>query len=169
MRAPIPLSRRKVDWVLLGFFFVNLTFISYVVSLEQVVITDPANFAYPFWPPRPLVDLIHWWERTYDPLLWARPPWYRATIWLDVLVFGPFYTLALFAFAKGREWIRQPAFLWAGLMTANVTIILFEELLGPHASPAPWVVVMANGPWLLFPFAVTARLWKPHPFTVEGP
>jgi hypothetical protein len=168
MRMPIPLKRRPLDVVLLGFFVTNLLFVSYVISLEQIVIANPAAFAPPIWPPRAALRLIHWWESTFDPLLWARPVWYRATIWIDVLLFGPFYAAAIYAFARGREWIRTPCFVWAGLMLANVTIILSEELAGPHASPHPLVVVGANASWLLFPLLVTWRMARqPHPFSEQ--
>jgi hypothetical protein len=168
MRVPIPLSRRPLDVALLGFFVVNLLFVSYVISLEQIVIANPAAFTPPLWPPGAAVRLIHWWEKTYDPLLWARPVWYRATIWIDVLVFGPFYAAAIYCFARGREWIRTPSFVWAGLMMANVTIILSEELAGPYASPHPLVAVGANASWLLMPIVVTWRMARTaHPFTEE--
>ena len=169
MRRSIPLSRRPLDWALLAFFAVNLAFTTYVVSLEQVVIADPASFTPPLWPPAPLVGLVHWWERTYDPLLWARPAWYRATIWLDVLAFGPFYLAALWAFWRGRDWIRIPAVVWGAVLFTNVFIILFDELLGAHPTPAPLVVVGANLPWLLMPFLVGWRVLRsPHPFTEEA-
>ena len=168
MRRPIPLSRRKSDAAFLAFFLVNLVFTTYVVSLEQVVITDPASFTQPLWPPAPLLALVHWWERSFDPLLWARPAWYRATIWLDVLAFGPFYVAALYAFWRGRDWIRIPAVIWGSVLFTNVFIILFDELLGVHATPAPLVVVGANLPWLLMPFVVGWRVLRsPHPFTEE--
>jgi hypothetical protein len=168
-RRPIPLARRRLDWALLAFFAVNLVFTTYVVSLEQVVIADPAAFTPPLWPPPPLVALVHWWERSFDPLLWARPAWYRATIWLDVLVFGPFYVAAIVAFVRGRDWIRIPAVVWGSILFTNVFIILFDELLGAHATPAPLVVVGANLPWLLMPFVVGWRVLRsPHPFTEEA-
>ena len=96
-RRVIPLRRRPWDAALVAFFVVNLFFTTYVVSLEQVVIDDIARFTQPIWPPGRLLALVHWWERSFDPLLIARPAWYRATIWLDVLVFGPFYAFAIFA------------------------------------------------------------------------
>jgi hypothetical protein len=168
MRRRIPLRRRAIDIALLGFFVFNLLFVSYVISLEQIVISAPASASAPLWPPRGAVALIHWWEKTYDPLLWARPAWYRATIWIDVLLFGPFYAAAIVAFARGHEWIRIPSFLWSGLMFANVTIILFDELLGEHASPHPWVVVAANASWLIVPIVMVWRMARsPHPFTEE--
>ena len=51
-------------------------------------------------------------------------------IWIDSLFFGPFYAVALYAYAKGRDFIRLPSIIWASVMMTNVTIILAEELWG---------------------------------------
>jgi hypothetical protein len=168
MRQPIPLARRPLDIAWLAFFVVNLTFITYIVDVEQLVIADPAHFDYPLWPPHALVDLVHWWGRTYDPVLLARPPWWKATIWIDSLFFGPFYAVAIYAFARGRDWIRLPSIIWASVMMTNVIIILSEELWGPHATPARGMVLAANAPWLLIPVFVIARMWREHPFSAEA-
>jgi len=162
-----PLSKRPVDWAFLAFWLINFGFITYMVDLEQIVIADPAHFAYPVWPPAFAIDAIHWWARSFDPVVWHRAPWYRATIWIDALAFGPFYLFAIYAFVKGRSWIRLPSMVWAGMMIANVTIILFEELAGPTPTPAPGIVVGANAPWLLFPFAVIWRLRTEQPFAAR--
>jgi hypothetical protein len=169
MREPIPLSERKVDWIFLGFFLINFTFITYIVDIEQLFIADTTNFEYPIWPPPPLVDLVHWWGNNFDPVLMARPAWWRATIWIDSLLFGPFYAAALYAFWKGKDWIRVPCFLWAGLMFANVTIICFEEMIGTYPTPARGIVLAANASWWLFPIFLTWRMWAAgeHPFTRE--
>ncbi len=169
MRRPIPLRERPLDWLLLGFFAINLVFITYIVDLEQLVIADRAHFTYPLWPPARLVDLVHWWGDNFDPLQNARPPFWRATIWLDVLLFGPFYVLAIRAIARGQEWIRVPAIFWSGVMFANVTILMFEELVGPCRSPAPFTVAMANLPWWLLPLVVTWRFARSnHPFSTDS-
>ena len=101
---------------------------------------------------------MHWWGRNFDPALMARPPWWRATIWIDVLLFGPFYALAIFAYARGRAWIRVPSIVWGSVMMTNVTVILFEEMLGPYATPAPARVLLANAPWFLLGLAVVLRM-----------
>jgi hypothetical protein len=163
MLEAIPFRDRKIDWFFVGFFAINFAFITYVVDLEQLVIADPNRFEYPLWPPAPLVDLVHWWGRSFDPPQWNRPVWWRATIWIDVLLFGPFYAAAIYAFVRGREWIRKLCFLWAPVMMTNVTIIMFEELIGPHRTPAPGIVTMANFPWFVIPTLVIARVWKDAP------
>ncbi|HUZ36423.1 MAG TPA: hypothetical protein VMV17_08840 [Streptosporangiaceae bacterium] len=46
-RRPVPLRRRRVDWVLLAFFAVNLCFITYFVDIEQLTVASAAHFHYP--------------------------------------------------------------------------------------------------------------------------
>jgi hypothetical protein len=159
--------------VFVVFFVVNLGFITYIVDLETLTVSDPNDFDYPIWPPPPLVDLVHWWGRNFDPLLMARPAFWRMTIWIDVLAFGPFYVAAIYAFVKGRNWIRPWAFVWAGTMMANVAIILLEEHSGIYATDRFGIVLMANLPWFLLPIALIARMlpWErpfDAPSTVDG-
>ena len=165
-RIPIPLRKRPIDIAFIIFFAVNFVFITYMVDLEQLVIADPNNFKYPLWPPKWMIDTIHWYGSNFDPVQMARPVWWRATIWIDALFFGPFYLVAIYAFWKGKDWIRFGSIIWASVMLTNVTIILFEETIGPFASPALMRVYFANLAWLVFPVLVLYRMWKSiHPFT----
>lgn len=150
--------RSLLDVLLIVFFAVNATVVTYMIDLEQLVIADPRDFDYPLWPPAPVVDLVHWWGETYDPLLLARPPFWRMTIWIDVLYFGPFYFVALYAFLRRRDWIRVPALVWSGMMLANVLIILMEEAYGQHATDHLGMVLAANASWLLVPLLVIWRM-----------
>ena len=106
-RQIIPLSKRPGDIAILAFFLINILFITYIVDLEQLVIADPVHFTYPFWPPPIAVDAIHWWGRTFDPVLLARPAWWKVTIWIDALFLGPFYFVAIYAYIKGKELISH--------------------------------------------------------------
>ena len=45
---------------------------AFVPEGEPLVIADPNHFTYPLWPPAAMVDLVHWWGRTFDPALMAR-------------------------------------------------------------------------------------------------
>jgi hypothetical protein len=163
---PIPLSRRPGDIALVAFFSINVLGITYMQGFEQLVIADPNHFEYPVWPPRFMVDAVHWWGRTYDPLLMARPMWWRVIIAIDATFFGPFYVCAVYAFTKGREWIRIPSIIWASVMLTMVAVILGEELFGEYATPEPAIVLSANALWALFPIFVLYRMIpRPHPFT----
>lgn len=165
-RTIIPLSERRRDIAILVFFGINILFITPLVDLEQLVIADPSNFEYPPWPPAVFVDLVHWWGRNFDPVLLARPAWWKMTIWIDQLFFGPFYLFAIYAFIKGRDWIRLPSVVYASVLITVVTIILGEECMGSHRTPELGVVLLANAPWLLFPLFILHRMWPgEHPFT----
>jgi hypothetical protein len=160
----IPFSQRRVDWIFVGFFLINLFFITYIVDIEQLIIPDPSHFQQPVWPPASMVKLIHAYGDSFDPLLMARPQWWKMTIWIDVLFYGPFYIAAIYAFLKGKDWIRIPAIFYSGMMFAGVFIILGEEKVGPHATAHFPFVLALNLPWLLMPIFLTVRLRKEHPF-----
>ena len=151
------LIRRPIDLALVVFFLVNLLVITYQVDLEQIVIADPNHFTYPVWPPPFSVDAVHWWGRTFDPVLLARPVWWKVTIWVDVLIYGPFYAAAIYALVRNRPWIRIPMVLWAGLMLMGVAVIMGEEMFGPYRTPQPVVVWLANAPWIVFPLLAAWR------------
>ncbi len=163
----IPFSRRKLDWIFVGFFLINFFFITYIVDIEQLVIPDPGNFQQPIWPPASMVKLVHWYGSSFDPLLMARPQWWKMTIWIDALLYGPFYAFAVYAFIRGRDWIRIPTIFYSGMMLAGVTIILGEEFAGPHATPHLPLVVGLNLPWLLTPIFLTLRMLRDHPFAMD--
>lgn len=168
MSKVLPLSKRPLDFAIVIFYCINLLFITYIVDIEQLVIADTSNFQYPVWPPKSLVDLVHWYGRNFDPVLMARPAWWRATIWIDALFFGPYYAFAIYAFVKGKNWIRFASIMWASVMITNVTIILFEEVLGQHATPELGRVLLANASWLIFPVLVLWRMWSStEPFTAK--
>ncbi len=158
-RQVIPLSKRPGDIAILAFFLVNILFIT----------ADPAHFTYPIWPPPAAVDIIHWWGRTFDPVLLARPAWWKVTIWIDAFFFGPFYIVAIYAYIKGKEWIRIPSIIYASTLLTVVLVILGEEIGGTHATSHLPIVLLANLPWLLFPIYIIYRMWRyPAPFTLPA-
>ena len=163
----IPLRKRYLDIAILGYFLVNILFITYIVDIEQLIIPNPYHFTYPIWPLPFMVNIIHWYGRTFDPLLMARPVWWKMTILNDAVFFGPFYIFAIYAFIKGKNWIRNPSLIYSSVLLTNVLIILSEEIYGPYASPQLAVVIGVNLPWLVFPALLIIRMWKSDcPFTL---
>lgn len=157
----LPLSARKRDLAILGFYWVNLLFITYIVDVEQLTIPDlHGAWSYPIWPPKPMVDVIHWYGNNFDPVLIARPVWWKMTIWIDSLFFGPYYAFAIYAFTKGKSWIRIPSIIQSSLLIAVVIIILGEETAGEHATPHLAFVYALNAPWLFLPMFVIHRMYK---------
>lgn len=166
MTETTPISQRRIDIIIVAFFFINLLCVSYLIDIEQLVIANPAHFTYPIWPPRPVIDAIHWWGNNFDPLLMARPVFFKVTIWLDNLLYGPFYVFAIYAFIKGKEWICLPAIIYAVSMISGVIMILSEEAFGQYHTSHLAVVIAANATWIIFPLIILFRLGlNEHPFT----
>jgi hypothetical protein len=77
---------------------------------------------------------------------------------------------AIYAFTKGREWIRIPSIIWASVMLTMVAVILGEEMFGEHATPELAIVLFANAFWGMFPLFILYRMiTRPHPFTTAAP
>ncbi len=175
MREVIPLRKRRADILILYFFWVNILFITYLFDAEQLIVPDTSlagtdAYVYPPWPPRVVVDAAYWWGNNFDELLMARPMFWRMTIWIDLLFFGPFYIAAIYAYTKGKEWIRIPSIIYASVMMTNVTIIMGEEFFGEWAAETTLqrlAVVGANAQWFVFPAFIIYRMWTAgeHPFT----
>ena len=84
----------------------------------------------------------------------------------DYAYAASFYAFAIYAFTKGKDWIRIPSIIWASVMMTNVTIILFEEVSGEFASDSLGIVLFANASWIIFPLLVIWRMRNnSHPFT----
>jgi hypothetical protein len=60
------------------------------------------------------------------------------------LFYGPFYLFAIYAFLRGRDWIRVPGLMWAWGMFYTVTVILYEEAVGEYPSQDFGLVLLAN-------------------------
>ncbi len=84
----------------------------------------------------------------------ARQFWWKTTILIDAIFFGPFYVFAIYAFIKGKNRIRNPIMICSSVMMTNVLIILSEEMFGPNATLQLVVVLGINLPWLLFPILI---------------
>jgi hypothetical protein len=166
IRTTIPLSRRKIDLLPIAFFLVNVLFTIPLIDLEQVLIADPAERARARWPPDGMIDRVHAYGEAYDPLVMARPLWYRATLAWQAVLFWPFYVVAIYAFVRGRDWIRTPSLLWAGSQMTIVMLPTVHQVMGPHATDHLAVVLALYHPWIVVPLVVIARLWRSeHPFS----
>jgi EXPERA (EXPanded EBP superfamily) len=107
--------------------------------------------------------MVHAYGRKYGPLLMALPAFWKMTIWIDVLWNGPFYVAAIYAIGRRRDWIRVPALVWSGTMTAVVLVALAEEHSGLNRSPYFGIVLLLNLPWLALPIAIIVRMAREHP------
>ncbi len=126
MVSVLPLRERKGDWFFILFFscFVFTSLASDMVN----AISNPRPDGY-FWA-RAVYNL---YAVNNDPLLIANPMWLRVMCFLSAFVFGPFYAVMVYAFARGRNWIRPFALIYAGMILESMIVIIAVEFTGEAA------------------------------------
>lgn len=167
--GPIPLSKRPLDIILILFFCGALFFV-YMADYEQLAIKNYAEFKvskkYPVFPPKFMVDAIHWWGESFDPLVLARPTWYDVTIWWDILFFGLYYPFAIYAFTFGKEWIRVPSLIYSSVICILVSMIMTEQLFNKaYASTNFNIVIPVYAQFIFFPLYVMYRAFPSKMFS----
>ena len=95
-----------------------------------------------------------------EAVLVQRPVWFRAAIWVEVLVQAPFYAVAIYAFVRQRSWVRVPAIVYATVLLTIMPIVLAEQYFGPHASRRPLLVTAVYGAYVLMPVLLLVRVWS---------
>lgn len=154
-----PLSERKSDWF---FVLVFATFASTSFMWDATVALGiPLEHDSWYWPARMLADHYVY----MDPLLAANPAWFRVLMIASAFVWGPFYVVLSYAFAKGKNWIRIPAIMYGSALTFGMAIILGEEFFGALRTPHPLDFLAFNLPYKLVPIALLVRMRKPFPFS----
>ncbi|KAA6396608.1 MAG: hypothetical protein EZS28_007866 [Streblomastix strix] len=88
----------------------------------------------------------------------ARPLWYRITAWIGVLFVGPYYAVAIYAFIKKLNFIRDLNLVWASVMIVNLSCILSEQIFGVNKSDNLKIILCAYGSFLIFPILMLIRV-----------
>jgi hypothetical protein len=160
-----PEGHRRIDYMIMAFYAMAFLVI-WLIEIEQLVIADPRAFSYPLWPPRKLVDLTHWWGANFHEGLYIRPPWYQATIWVDVFFSGPVYLAGIYAVANRRPWIKYPAIIQASMLAVIVLISMYAEIYGTYGAGPRTVAALSMVPWLIVPLLI---IWRMSQVKSAGP
>jgi hypothetical protein len=173
---PIPLRERRPDW-----FFVVI----FAIFASTSFLFDTANMIGRPNPHsrNPLARFIYDFAAGIDPVLIANPRFVQLTVgFVSALLYGTFYLALIYAFVRGREWIRLPAIFYAGMIVMSGGLYLGVEALGDaplfalacgpgpgsgfdYKSPSMPMSLAVNGPYPLIALLLVARMWRPHPFT----
>ncbi|OQR95103.1 hypothetical protein ACHHYP_00389 [Achlya hypogyna] len=163
------------DW-----FFVGYCLLSLLIAVTcdvEALLHDRATYGKvaPIvnWPPPFLVRALHQWGDDFDPLLNARPLWFKVCFGLEMTLQVPYYIVAIYAFTKGCEWIRLPTVIYASMSLTTMisfsransshAIVLVEQFYGEFATPAPLVILAS---YLPFAFAPAAFLYRARGVTM---
>ncbi len=160
MPSGLPLAQRKRD----AFFIACFAFFAFSSFYSDVCYT-----LYGMTGNAGCVEA----NRTYvelagDGLFAAQPGYMRVRTGISGFVYGPFYLLLIWAFARGANWIRIPALLYVGSMVLGVCEHLaWEFVLGP-APQRPGIFFAFTLPYLLVPLLLGVRVWRAQPFGVRA-
>jgi hypothetical protein len=155
-----PLRKRPFD-VFLVFFFCVFAISSLVYEQFVIFGVDLATTRDIFgrsW---------YWYARSFDPVFLDPPLWLRIMCTIDGYVFGPLYLVFIFAFVKGRDWVRIPALLYgAAIVYSTLVYFGWEFLDEANRSQANLVAVfVVNIPYTVVPLLLMWRMRLPEPFT----
>lgn len=176
----IHINERKSDWGYVIFLFFNWVVAVMIGDMAMCFISDPCTVGVPYkctnisnsgvgsyWPPESVASAFFWHMYDNDPLGYARPTWYMVTQWLGVFVWSIYYPVAIYAFIKGKNWIRIPTIMYCTSLILILTMIVSEGLFGDYqrSDDKYWSVVTENGPWLvIIPTLLFRMLSSDKPF-----
>lgn len=152
----MPLSSRKHDWFFVAFFSFFVFSSVFSDAFHGLDLLDDTSF----WGRANLAYA----ELAGDDFLIADHPFARfSTLW-SAFVYGPFYALLVYAFVKGKNWIRVPAYIWAGSMIhGTIEFCWWEYSLGEP--PRNHLIFWAfYGPYAVMPFLLAYRMRDAEPF-----
>lgn len=66
---------------------------------------------------------------------------------------------------KGREWIREPAIIWATVSIVSQSVILAEEIFGDPPTKRLELLLITYGWWIVVPLIVLWRMRNERIFT----
>jgi len=153
--------------ILAVFLFTTFGFDLTAVLDVDLVNADRTLAAPPSWPPRIILSALARYGEECDHLFLHNPLYFRAMMWGDIFFLGPFYAVALYAFVRGRNWIRVPIFFYASHVLSYAVVLGAEQLNGIYASPRPGVLFAFYAPYWVFAVALTIRVRRVEPFAVS--
>lgn len=152
-------ERRAGDRILLGF----LAFFSF----NAIVLNPLALAGFPE-ASGPLATAGGWYAGS-DPLYADPPPWMRFSLWWGTVLSGAYLLVAVYAFWKQREWIRNWTLLYAAAALFETVQYFVLEFQSEEPETNLLVVTMFNLPWLFVPGWLTVRAWQSPMFGARAP
>ena len=158
----LPLRKRPIDIVFIVIFSIFIVTCIISDSVEGLGLNQVAN------SPNILVQWNYTYSSNFDPLYQSHPLWLRFISGTSAFVYVAFYVLLIISLVKGFNWIQLYSVIYATMIIALTGIPIFGvEFFGAagERSPQPFIFLLYNGPYILFPLLLLIRMRKPLPFT----
>lgn len=155
-----PLRQRPFDLFLVFFFCVfattSLVYEQFIVF--RVDLSTTTDIFGRSW---------YWYSRSFDPVFLDPPLWLWIMCTIDAYVFGAMYPVLIYAFVKGRNWIRVPALLYGSAIVYSTAVYFGWEFLDEaNREQANMLgVFVVNIPYTIVPLLLMWRVRHPEPFS----
>jgi EXPERA (EXPanded EBP superfamily) len=176
MSTSVPLRERRRDWFFVVVFAMFAS-TSFLIDTAQLVSRPSPDAGYVM--ARFVYD---GYGSTIDPLVVANPRFVQIGVGvISALVFGVFYLVLIYAFVRGRNWIRVPAIFFAGMVTQGTLIYVGVGLLGDaplfdrvcdgacagfdYKFTNAAIALAFNVPYIVVALLLVARMWRAEPFS----
>ena len=144
--GPILLRERSRDWFFVLMFSVFALTSFLIDTANMVGRPNPHSRS-------PMARFVYDQVGGIDPVLIVNPRFVQLTVgFVSAMLFGTFYLVLIYAFVRGREWIRLPAVFYAGMVVMGTGVYLGVGILGD----AP-LFALACGPGSGFDYKTPAR------------
>lgn len=155
----LPLSQRPRDWFFVLFFalFASTSLTSDTLHglglIDDTSVLGRANLWYG--------------QVAGDDFFLAKPGYARFGTLMSAFVYGPFYLCLVYAFIKGKDWIRVPALLYVGaILFGTVQFLWWEFSQGQPPRVLP-IFFAFYGPYVVVPLLLAVRLRHDRPFSAK--
>ena len=171
--VPIPLRERRRDWFFIVVFAMFASTSALIDTANTVGRPNPHSR-------NPMARFVYDQVGGIDPVLIANPRFVQLTVgFVSAMLFGTFYLVLIYAFVRGREWIRLPAVFYAGMVVMGTGVYLGVGILGDaplfalacgpgsgfdYKAPSALTSIAVNVPYPLVALLLVARMWRAHPF-----
>jgi hypothetical protein len=172
--VPIPLRERRRDWFFVVIFAIFASTSALIDTANTVGRPNPHSR-------NPMARFVYDHVGGIDPVLIANPRAVQLIVGFgSAMLFGMFYLVLIYAFVRGREWIRLPAIFYAGMVVMGTGVYLGVGILGDaplfalacgpgsgfdYKAPSALMSIAVNVPYPLVALLLVARMWRAHPFT----
>ena len=158
--ATLPLRERKRDY----FFVACFSFFAFSSFFSDAWHALGLMHGEGFWP-----EANRWYaEFAQDHYFAAEHDYLRVATMISAFIYGPFYLTLVFAFIKGKNWVRLPSLIYVGMMMHGmIEYISWEHWIGP-APGKPLIFWAFNGPYAVVPILLAIRMWRPEPFSAAA-
>lgn len=157
---PLPVTKRPFDLILIFFFCIfavtSLVYEQYIVfGIDLATTTDIFGRSW------------YWYARSFDPVFLDTPLWLQIMCGIDAFIFGPCYLVFIYAFIRGRNWVRIPALLYGAAIIYSTLVYFGWEFLNPEnrAEANLLMVFLINIPYSIVPMLLMWRVRHPQPFS----